>query len=168
LFKKVILIRMNKLILVSFIFIYSIFLPFYSLGSEPEIIVSGGWLRVIDHSDLKAGAGSDLIESYESPLDSTVIDIIANSRTSWAVYVRRINQADDLSIHIRRTSNGTGEGIIEGGENFILVEESPKLLFRGKGEKRSITVQLKISGVSINIPPGSRGFRIYYEVREEH
>jgi hypothetical protein len=158
---------MNKLVLVSFIFIYSIFLPHSSLGNEPEIIVSGGWFRLIDQFDLKAGAGSDLIESYESLPDATVIDIIAHIETSWEVYVRRINQAHNLSIYIRRTSDGTGSGRIEGGGNFILVEESPKLLFRGKGEKRSITVQFKISGVSIGIPPGLKGFQIYYEVREE-
>jgi len=169
LFKKVILIRMNKLLLALFIFIYLFFFPLYSFGSnELEIIVSGGWFRIVDHFDLKAGAGSDLIESYESPLDATVIDIIAHKKTPWAVYVKKINQEHNLSIYIRRTSNGTGEGKIEGGENFTLVEDSPKLLFRGKGEKRNITVQFKLSGISISIPPGLKGFRIYYEVREEH
>jgi len=168
LFKKVIPIRMKKIILISFIFLYSILFPLHSSKSEePKILVSGGWFLAIDQFNLKAGAGSNLTETYESPPDATLIDIIAHKETSWAIYVRRINQTHNLSIYIRRTSDGTGREKIEGGENFILVEESPKLFFRGKGEKRSITVQFKIGGVSIGIPPGPKGFRIYYDVREE-
>jgi len=159
---------MKKIILVSFILFCSNILLFQSPGfEEPKILVSGGWFRSINQFDLKAGAGSDLKENYESPLDETIIDIIAPNQTSWKVYVRRINHSNKLSIYIRRTSEGRGKGSIEGGENFIPVEENPKPLFWGKGEKRGITVQFRISGVSINIPPGLKGFRILYEVKEE-
>ncbi|MEW6376752.1 MAG: hypothetical protein AB1502_13285, partial [Thermodesulfobacteriota bacterium] len=88
-------------------------------------------------------------------------------KSSWAVYVRRIPLPNHLTLYVRRTSDGRGEGTIEGGENFIPLGEGYTMLFRGRGERKDVTIQYMIRGVSISISPGLRDLQIIYAVEED-
>ena len=157
---------MKKKILIFNLLVHFVLLIFplrFLIAENPNIYSSGSWILSIDPSHLQSGAGSNLQSTYDSPLDATQIDIHANQNTSWVVYGRRLPSIHkNLTIYVRRTSDGKGKGLIEGGENFIPLGEGDTALFRGIGPRRDITVQSRINGVSINISPGARDLQILY------
>jgi len=142
-------------------------IPLYLSAENLKISASGSWFLSIDQSNLISGGGSNLQSTYQSTPDATLIHIKADKRSSWAVYVRRIPVFNNLTIYARRTSDGRGEGTIEGGENFIPLGEGYTMLFRGRGERKDVTIQYRIRGVSISISPGLRDFQIIYTVEED-
>ncbi|NWG10092.1 MAG: hypothetical protein HXX80_07320 [Nitrososphaerales archaeon] len=159
--------RKNILILILFLNPILLTIPLHLSAENLKISASGSWLLSIDQSNLISGGRSNLQSTYQSPPDATLIDIKANKKSSWAVYVRRIPLPNNLTIDVRRTSDGRGQGTIEGGENFIPLGEGYTMLFRGRGERKDITVQYRIRGVSISISPGLRDLQIIYTVEED-
>lgn len=158
---------MNKKLIIFFILFY--FFIVNSLNAEqPKISVSGGWFLNINELNLTSGAGSDLKNTYISLPDATVIDISASPKTLWTVYARITAVPNSLIISVRRTSNGEGTGWIEGGEHFIRLSESYTKLFSGKGSRNGITLQYKLSGISIKTPPGFKSININFIVEEEN
>jgi hypothetical protein len=160
---------MKKKILILNLLIHLILLtiPLYLSAENLKISASGSWSLSIDQSNLISGGGSNLQSTYQSPPDATLIDIKANKKSSWAVYVRRIPLPNHLTIYVRRTSDGRGKGTIEGGENFIPLGEGYTVLFKGRGERKDVTIQYIIKGVSISSSPGLRDFQIIYAVEED-
>ena len=131
-------------------------------------VVSDGWLEIIDESDLIAGAGSDLRSTYESGSSEVSIDILGTSggEDNWRVDVKRVDTGwhNDLSLYAQRTSNGSGGGTISGGSQYMVVSTSDQTFFSGSGDRAGIEVQLKLSGVSIQIPLGTYTTTLYYTV----
>jgi hypothetical protein len=159
--------KKNILILILFINPILLTIPICIPAENPKISASGSWFLSIDQSNLISGGGSNLQSTYQSPPDATLIDIKADKKSSWAVYVRRIQLPNNLTIYVRRTSDGRGKGSIEGGENFIPLGEGYTMLFRGREERKDITIQYRIRGVSISISPGLRDLQIIYTVEED-
>lgn len=131
-------------------------------------LVSDGWLEIIDKSDLIAGAGTDLISTYESTSDQVSINIsgTTSGEDNWRVDVKRVDTDwhNDLSLYAQRTSNGSGGGTISGGSQYMAVTTGDQTFFSGRGDRTGIEVQLKVSGVSIQIPPGTYTTTLYYTV----
>jgi hypothetical protein len=121
-----------------------------------SITAIGGVSRVIDSSDLIAGAGSDLHDTYESPVDATAIEILdcAGTAEGWRVDVSRsdVEWNNNLVLYVRRTSNGVGDGTISGGGEYQEVTSSPSALFSGVNNRQFIYVQYKLAGESVQVP----------------
>jgi len=132
------------------------------------IAVTGSWSETIDASDLAAGAGSDLLSTYESPVDAMSIDISATAG-NWGLDVKRIdsNWHGSLYLYAQRTSDGTGSGTITGGESYTEVTTTDQSFFSGNDDRSNVTVQLKLTGVSIQVPIDVYTTSIYYTVTDQ-
>jgi hypothetical protein len=121
-----------------------------------SITAIGGVSRVIDSSDLLAGAGSDLHDTYESPADATAIEILDCTGTAerWRVDVSRsdLEWNNNLVLYARVTSNGVGDGTVSGGGDFQEVTSSPSTFFSGVNNRQFIYVQYKLTGESVQVP----------------
>ena len=133
-----------------------------------DITVTGSWTETIDASDLQAGAGSDLIDTYESASDQVEIGITEAGGKNWRVDVRKsdANWHSNFQLSVRRTSSGTGPGTISGGTSYQEVTDTDQSFFNGKKNREGINVQLKLSGVSVQIPPDTYSTTVYYTVVE--
>ena len=124
-------------------------------GEAAEVItVTGSWSETIDASDLVAGAGSDLIGTYESNSDQIVLDIDVG-RGNFRVDVSKINTNwhSDFQSYVRRTSDGTGDGEISGGTSYQEITDTYQSFFTFKKDRTVINLQLKLSGVSVQVAP---------------
>jgi len=133
-----------------------------------SITVTGSWSETIDALDLQAGAGSDLISTYESAAEAVSIDISATSG-NWGLDVKKIdtNWHSNLHLHVKKTSDGTGSGSISGGDSYQEVTDIDQSFFSGNGDRSNVNVQLKLNGVSIQVPPDTYTTTIYYTVTDQ-
>jgi len=133
-----------------------------------DIYAAGSCNFIIDSSCLVGGAGSDLMKSFESKLDATVINITGTggSGDAWQVRVRKssVSQLHGVVLYAKRTGNGSGSGAVSGGSSYVAVETSDTDFFEGSGDRTDITVQYKISGISISVPPGNYSATIIFTV----
>jgi hypothetical protein len=132
-----------------------------------DIVVTGDWLLTVDALDLQAGAGSDLIDTYESTADAISISIsgTAGASDNWRVNVKKADTYWDSSLHlyVQRTSDGTG-GSVSGGTAYQEITDVAQSFFDGSDDVSGIDVQLRLSGVSIQIPPDTYTTTVYYTV----
>jgi len=138
------------------------------IQAQITITVIGSWSQTIDALDLQAGAGSDLIDTYESALDAVEIDIANAKLLNWRVDVRKDDTLwhSDFSLYVRRTSSGAGDGSISGGESYQVVSDTDQSFFSGSNDRKDIYVQLKLSGVSVQILPDTYTTTVHYTVVE--
>lgn len=130
-----------------------------------DITVTGSWPVAIDASDLQSGAGSDLNPTYLSATDQIRIRI-SNTNTNWRVRVRISPYNPDYQFRIRRTTDGGGPGTISGGTSWMQVTDSWQLFFTGSRPRRNIRVQVALTGISVQIPPGTYAITVEYRVVE--
>lgn len=120
------------------------------------ITVSGSWTLTIDATDLQSGAGSDLNNLYESATKAVSIDISGvGGKDTWRVDVKKTdtNWHSNFQLFVKRTSNGSGKSAnISGGTTYQEVTDTDQSFFSGSGKKRNIRIQLKLVGVSVQIP----------------
>jgi hypothetical protein len=133
-----------------------------------SITATGNWSETIDASDLTAGAGSNLIDTCQSAADAVSIDIAATSG-NWGLDVKKItsNWHNNLHLHIRRASDGTGSGTISGGDSYQEVTDIDQSFFSGNGDRSNVNIQLKLTGVSIQVPPDVYTATVYYTVSDQ-
>jgi len=133
-----------------------------------SITATGNWSETIDASDLTAGAGSNLIDTYQSAADAVSMDIAATSG-NWKLDVKKINSNwhDNLHLYIQRTSDGTGPGSISGGDSYLEVTDIDITFFSGNGDRSNVNVRLKLTGVSVQVPPGVYTAAVYYTVSDQ-
>jgi hypothetical protein len=132
-----------------------------------QVTVTGDWTLVIDETDLQAGPGSDLIAQYPSASDQIVVDITQTGKR-WTVYIQGAvtNWHSDLSVYVRRTSNGTGNGWISGGTSWMQMTLGSQQFFQGARRRLGINVQCGLTGMSIQVPPDTYSGTITYTVVE--
>jgi len=132
-----------------------------------SITVTGAWFETIDKNDLISGAGSDLKDTYTSVSGQVSIDISGTTgpTDAWRVDVRKQddNWNNNLHQYVRRTSDGSG-GSVGGGASYQSVTDIDTPFFSGSGDATDIKVQLRLTGVSIQIPPSSYSAVLYYTV----
>lgn len=138
----------------------------YGICWAVSITVTGSWAETIDALDLQAGAGSDLIDTYESASNTVAIDIIAP--TNWRVDVKKsdTNWPANFQLYVRRTSDGSGSGSISGGTSYQEITDTDQSFFNGTLDRSNITGQLKLTGVSVQIPVDTYTTTVYYTVVE--
>lgn len=122
-----------------------------------DISATGGWIETIDASDLVSGAGSNLIDTYESVSDATVINIsnCVDKFDQYRVDVRRVDGTwhADFTLYVQRTTVGTGLGSIKGGQAYFEITTTDSEFFSGKGDRSNINVQYQLTGMSVSISP---------------
>ena len=120
-----------------------------------DLSVSGSWTEPIDNNDLQSGAGSDLVATMTSLSNETAITITNTTGSSdlWKVEVHRLdtNWDSNVRLYVRRTSDGTGSGSISGGTSFVEVTTVDGVFFTGGGNRSSIDVEMKITGLSVGV-----------------
>lgn len=139
-------------------------IPVYAV----DIYTTGSWNFTIDSSCLAGGAGSGLIDSFESSLDASMINITGTngSADAWQVRVRKngVSRLQGVTLYVKRTEDGSGSGTVRGGTSYTAVETSDVDFFDGCGDRTGITVQYKVSGISVNVPPGTYSTVITFTV----
>lgn len=124
-----------------------------------DLAGAGGWSETVTAADLTAGAGTDLLATYTSAADALVFSVgnCLDPSDAWRVDVRRgdVTWASQLSLSVRRTGEGTGLGVINGGLDYLPVGTSDVAFFSGAGDRLGIPVQVQVGGVSIQVEPGS-------------
>ena len=124
-----------------------------SLGAD--VSSSGNWTDMIDASDLVAGAGSNLASQYESSSGTTTLSIANTAGATWRILARRSDGTwhGNLVLFVRRTSDGSGSGAVVGGSSYIKLSTLDTEMFSGSGDRGSIAVQYKLTGMSKNVSP---------------
>lgn len=133
------------------------------------ITITGSWTKIIDETDLQGPPGSDLTYSYESSTNEIIIDIgNCGSKDSWGVDVKKLdgNWHSNFYLYVKRTSDGSGAPGSKtlGGTSYQEVTDIDQAFFTGKGIRTGIAVQLKLDGVSVQIPIDTYTTTIYYTV----
>jgi hypothetical protein len=133
-----------------------------------DISAAGGLNRTIGSSDLVSGAGSALAGDYESPASASSIDVFncADNSDNWRIDVSRSGGtwSGDFTLQVRRTSDGSGGGSVSGGISYIAVGTTAGQFFSGGGNRNGMNVQYKLSGVSLQIAPGTYATTVIYTV----
>jgi len=149
------------------------FVPLLSLVSTAEAIdisAIGGWSETIDQTDLVSGAGSDLIDIYESVTDATSIDITntIDKHDAWRVDVRRVDGGGwhgDFTLYVKRTSDGNGQGnVISGGLSYIEITTTDSEFYSGEGALWNVDVQYQLTGMSISVSPNNYSTTVIFTV----
>jgi hypothetical protein len=153
-----------KQIFYSIIFILLVF----TKAEAIDITATGSWNRTIDTSDLASGAGSDLIGIYESTVNATVLTVLntTGNTDNWRIDVRRSDSTwhGDFILYIQRTSDGTGGGSISGGLSYIAIGTTDSQFFSGAGDRSSVNLQYKLTGMSISIPPNTYSTTVVFTI----
>ena len=134
-----------------------------------DVSATGGWSETVDQADLVSGAGSDLIDTYESTANATVIDVTntIDKHDEWRIDVRRVDGGGwhgDFTIYAKRTSDGNGQGSISGGLSYIEITTTDLQFFSGAGALWSIDVQYELTGMSIGVAPTNYSTTIIFTV----
>lgn len=139
-----------------------------SRASALDITVTGSWTDTVDQNDLRSGIGSNLNATYTSPTNVNIVAITNATGTSdaWQVSIRRIDTTWNpaMVLSVRRTSTGSGSGSIQGGTSYIQVTTSDQSFFTGAGNRSNVRVQLRLSGVSLQIPPNQYSTTVQYTI----
>jgi len=127
----------------------------------------GNWFEMIGTDDLVMGAGTDFRSTIETGAAGATLGITNTQGAPWTLWVRR--DASTLpaavSIAVHRTSDGTGNGSISGGTDYLMVQDYEQLLFQGSGDRSGINLQLRVAGISISQGPGAQGCNLIYRLQ---
>jgi hypothetical protein len=153
-----------KKIFCSIIFILLVF----TKAEAIDITATGSWNKTIDTSDLASGAGSDLVGIYESTVNATVLTVLntTGNTDNWRIDVRRSDSTwhGDFILYIQRTSDGTGGGSISGGLSYITIGTTDSQFFSGAGDRSSVNLQYKLTGMSVSIPPNTYSTTVVFTI----
>lgn len=133
-----------------------------------DITVTGSWTEYIDQNDLRSGIGTNLNGTYTSATNVNLVTITGavDNSDAWQITIRRMDNAwnDLMQVSARRTSGGTGGGSVTGGQTYIQVTTSDQQFFTGTGNRSGVRIQLRVTGVSLLIPPSQYSTTIQYTV----
>jgi hypothetical protein len=142
-----------------FIILLSLNPLYLSAGS---IDITGSWSETINANDLIAGAGSNVNSTYTSPAEQATVDITLTSGAldEWRVDVKKSdsNWHSNTQLYLRRSSDGTPGHIgatISGGTSYLEVTDIDQVFFSGSGDRLNVGIQLRLTGFSIQVPPGN-------------
>ena len=140
------------------------------IGSSVQaagVTLIGNWSEMIGTDDLVMGAGTDFRPTIETGVAGPTLGIINTQGAPWTLYVRRDTSTlpAAVSIAVRRTSAGTGDGGISGGADYLVVKDYDQPLFQGVGDRSSIGLQLRLAGISISQGTGVFGCTLVYRVQ---
>jgi hypothetical protein len=122
-----------------------------------DISSTGDWTnQVIGPANLTAGAGSALTATYESSATQITLDVYNTLAGSYDVAVKRTDSPtwdSSVILSVKRTDDGSGSGSISNGLAYQAVDTIDSILFSGTDDRSSVHLQLRLSNVSIQVPP---------------
>ena len=136
-----------------------------NFAGAANITITGTWSRVIGSGDLTGGAGSNLTATYTSATNQITMGLTTSGQQSWRVDVLRIDASWSASfqLSIIRTNNGTaGSGGVAGGTTYLVITTTSQTFVTGYGTRSGITLQERLSGVSVSIPAATYTTTIQY------
>jgi hypothetical protein len=130
-----------------------------------SISANGSWTETIGAPP--PAAGDDLPNTCESASNVISINITATS-SNWGLTVKKIDSKWHSNLHlwVKRTSDGSGTGSISGGSSYIEATDTDNAFFNGNGDRNNVNIQLKLTGVSIHVPPDTYTTTVYYTVSD--
>jgi hypothetical protein len=130
--------------------------------------VAGTWTPTLLVADLLSGPGSNLPSSYQSPSGQLTIVVYgtAGSADPWRIDVRKADVTWDshLTLWVRRVGDGLGLGQVAGGLAYQAVTGSDSAFFSGTGDCSNLTLQVKLAGTSVQVPPGTYSSNLTFTV----
>lgn len=131
-----------------------------------DLAVSGAYDVSVSAVDLTAGAGSPLPSTVTSATSEVLLDVAATTGAAdaWRVDVRRIDGVwdPDIRVWIRRTGEGSGPGTVTDGTAWVEVGPTLVPFFSGTADCGSTPVQIRITGLSLAVPPGALATVLQY------
>ncbi len=129
-----------------------------------DIVATGSCVETISSADLISGAGSGILNP-ESGSGVTTLSVSSTIET-WRVKARLSNGSwnGNVSIWVKRSSNGSGSGSIAGGTGYIQLTSTDQELFSGTLDRSSISLQMKVTGLTPLVPPGTYQSPIIFTV----
>jgi hypothetical protein len=120
-----------------------------------DLDATGSWFETVSAADLSSGPGSNLVSEYTSPADQATFDV--SDANDWEVHVSRTDTSwsGNARLFIMRSSGGTGSGQITGGTSFSEVTPTSQQLCTGTSGRAGVGLQFRLTGISIQIPPGN-------------
>ncbi|MEO6739212.1 MAG: hypothetical protein ABIP20_03110 [Chthoniobacteraceae bacterium] len=141
-------------------------LAFIPAGQAADLVSSGDWTETITAANLISGAGSNLQSQLQSLSGVTTLTI-SNAPGSWSLRVRRSGGTwpAGVTLLVKRTSAGSGSGTISGGDTFVAVTGSDTEIFSGTEARSNVSLQFKLSGLSVGITPATYLSSIIFTVQ---
>ena len=106
--------------------------------------------------------------TYESLTNQILVEVKVARVKTWRVDVSKTdsNWHTDFTLSVQRTGNGTGAGSISGGTSYQEVTSTDIEFFSGDKNRKDIPVQLRLSGMSVDVAPDTYTTTVYYTVLE--
>lgn len=116
---------------------------------------------------MQAGAGSNLIGTYEST-SATITITVYNTVAAWRVDVQKVdgNWDSSLLLYVKRTTDGVPPGNISGGTSYQQITAINQSFYTGSGVKAGVYIRYQLTGVSIQVPPGVYTTTVYFTVSD--
>ena len=122
-----------------------------------DLALTGAWR--LSSGPGEVVAGSDLPSSYESTSGEMAAAVLNTTGTedAWRVDISGSGTSWPAALHLfaRRTGDGLGAGLIQDGGSYQELTAVSASFFSGTGDRTDIPLQLRLTGVSIQIPPGN-------------
>jgi hypothetical protein len=134
-----------------------------------DLSATGGWNETVNELDLISGAGSNLVDTYESTTEATNITIsnCTDDSDNWRVDVRRVDEGGwhgDFTLYVKRTSEGAGSGSISGELFYIEITFTDTPFFSGSGDRSNINIRYQLTGMSIDVSPNNYHTTVIFTV----
>jgi hypothetical protein len=152
----------------AWFFLFSLWL-FLTKVEAIDLSAAGGWNENVNASDLVSGVGSNLVDTYESTTNATNVNIsnCMGDSDNWRVDVRRVDEGGwygGFALYVKRTSDGTGNGFVSDGFDYIEITSTDTPFFTGAGDRSNINIQYQLTGMSINVSPNNYHTTIMFTV----
>ncbi len=99
-------------------------------------------------------------------VDLSIRQMPKNKRWYLTVSKTDINWPSSVSIYVRRTSGGSGNGYVWGGSYYTCIRNMPQSFLIGSGSLNNINLQYKLKGLSLSIPSNTYYTDIVYTLYE--
>lgn len=155
----------NRLVLI----LLPVLLAFSPLHGQ-TISVNGAWDLTLGATNLTAGPGSNLADTYTSAADAAYVDVsVFPFVWNWQVSVSMttIRWHNSLQLWVRRTGNGSSWfGTISGGTSYQMVNATSQSFYIGFLNRQDVPVQYQIRNVSALIPAATYSVDVVYTLEE--
>ena len=122
-----------------------------------------GWSYTLPSTITNAGDYyATILESDLPTTASPDITGLITDTDSWTLKASTI--VTGITIAVKRSGIGTGNGTIVGGDNYITLTSAEQTLFTGTGNRSSIPLQFQISGFDVNDGNGNKNIAIQYRI----
>ncbi|MBD3336071.1 MAG: hypothetical protein GF355_11205 [Candidatus Eisenbacteria bacterium] len=141
-----------------------------SASGAVDLALLGSWAAEVEPEGPGAGAAG-AAGGRESSADEVVLSI-HNTRgpnDAWRLDVRRSDTkwTDHLTLWVKVTSAGTGEGSVNRRAHYQEITTGDTPLCSGTGDRNGVCIQLRLTGMSPEVPPDRYLSSIVYTVVDE-